>query len=156
MSEVIYSYAADQAIEEGYLTPLQELFPDEDLAVQQGFSVPVRFTPGVLALVEVPEKCPWQNTKGRTWDILHMAAHAIRRAAHSSCIEFQVALTTNRRPDKPFLQDFIAALDTTGQEPAIHIFRPDEDWPTWGLRAGFDSQPLAQTVVDLSHGGSHA
>lgn len=120
--EVIFSYTADQAVKDGYLTPTTDLVPDEDMAKQAGFTIPVRLTPGVHELVEVPKHMNHQDLKGRLWDLLFMAALAVKRSSDDTLAEFEVIF---QMPEATRTYKLWACLDMTSG-PAIHIMRPEE------------------------------
>lgn len=96
MDEVIYAYTRKQAIADGVLHDVSEL------AEEAGFRFPVAITAAVwAAYVAVPDACPWQDEKGRLWDILMMLRYAIRSNLDSSQLRFTVAVQNDERGPKP-------------------------------------------------------
>ena len=73
---VIHRYTRAQATADGVLVDVSEV------AKEAGFVVPAAVTRAVFALIEptAAETAVGQDLHGRLWDVLSMAAHAIRRA----------------------------------------------------------------------------
>ena len=114
--ELVYSYSADEAMEDGILVPV-----DPNLCKEAGYGWPVRMTQGVAALVTPTEaeQNEGQSVEGRLWDVLWMARTAILNAdRHEYIVPFEVMFG-----DK--VETLWACLDTTSR-PAIHIILPDE------------------------------
>ena len=114
--EVIYSYTAEQAMEDGILIEI-----DPQLRKEAGYYWPVRITQGVAALVTPTEeeKSQGQSQEGRLWDVLWMARVAINNADPCDYIvPFDVILGEKT-------VQLWACIDTTSG-PAIHIIRPEE------------------------------
>lgn len=83
-AEVLSTYTRAQAIEDGVLTPVEALVPDEpDFARSVGWKFPIAMTASVVALVRPTEReageCA-QDLKGRLWDVLSIGAWAARMA----------------------------------------------------------------------------
>ena len=111
----IYSYTAEQAVEDGVLMEV-----DKDLCKEAGYRWPVRITQGVASLVQpTEEESLGQSTEGRLWDMLFMARIAILNAdRHEHISPFEVILGEET-------VTLWACLDSTSG-PAIHIIKPDE------------------------------
>ena len=126
--EVIHSYTADQAVDDGFLAATTDLVPDEDLAKQAGFTIPVRLTPGVVELVS-NLSVPGQDLKGRLWDTLSLAARAVKAQRSTgdgfTLAAFKVLYRQWEAPNGLIEFDLWACLDMTSG-PAIHIMRPEE------------------------------
>lgn len=112
----LYSYAAQQAIEDGVLIEI-----NSEWSKEAGYRWPVRVTQGVSALA-VPtqqEQGQGQSFPGRMWDILWMAHVAISNVpARERIAPFDIALGKR-------IVRLWACLDATGG-PAIHIIMPEE------------------------------
>ena len=114
--ELIYSYTAEQALEDGILMEV-----DRDLCKEAGYRWPVRITQGVASLVQPTEEQErlGQSAEGRLWDMLFMARIAILNAdRHEHISLFDVILGEET-------VTLWACLDGTSG-PAIHIIKPDE------------------------------
>lgn len=132
--DVIHTYTADDAINDGLIVNTNTLVPEEDLARQAGFLFVVRITNGVLALVEVPDKLKSsQDLKGRLWDLLWMASLAFRKEkarakaeerAMESIVPFKCLFAMG--PDGNLVEHEIwCGFDFTAGE-AIHLYLPSE------------------------------
>lgn len=100
---VISSYSRAQAIEDGVLTPVEALVPDEqDFAKQAGWKVPIALTAAVVSLV-VPSDRERdelaQSVKGRLWDVL-MLAFLGSQTTDSDQIVFPVIFQFAGRSDR--------------------------------------------------------
>ncbi len=113
-AEIISTYTADQAIEDGTLV---EASPQ--IAQDAGFVWPVRVTPKVLDLATPRSKHSGQSIEGRLSDILWVLRIEIRKAGEDRMIVFRVKLGRA-------YQTLWAAIDTTSGAPAIHIMTPEE------------------------------
>ena len=112
----IYSYTAEQAVEDGVLMEV-----DRDLCKEAGYRWPIRITQGVASLVQPTEEeeSLGQSVEGRLWDMLFMARIAILNAdryEHISPFDVMFGEET---------VTLWACLDGTSG-PAIHIIKPDE------------------------------
>ena len=114
--ETIYSYTAEQALEDAVLVEV-----DAELSKEAGYRWPVRITQGVASRVtpsEVEER-QGQSIEGRLWDVLWMARIAIGNAdPHEHIAPFDVILGEET-------ERLWACIDTTSG-PAIHIIMPEE------------------------------
>lgn len=112
----IYSYTAEQAVEDGVLMEV-----DRNLCKEAGYRWPVRITQGVASLVEPTEEeeRQGQSVEGRLWDMLFMARIAILNAdRHETISPFEVIFGAET-------VTLWACLDGTSG-PAIHIILPHE------------------------------
>ena len=117
---LIYSYTAEDAINDGFLHDVSEM------AKEAGFKWPVRITAGVFDLVKPSDSAKQygQSFKGRLWDVLNMARLAVRRASPDETLTtFEVIFQDGPKIRKT--KELWAALDTTFG-PAIHIMLPSE------------------------------
>ncbi len=110
--EVISSYTAEQAVEDGILADVSEM------AKEAGFSIPVRITRTVYDLCTPTKSNKIQSFDGRLWDVLYMAMIAIRRATDESMTTFVVKIGRKNHT-------LWATLDHTSG-PAIHIMKPED------------------------------
>ena len=115
----IYSYTADDAMRDGILHDVTAL------AKQAGFTWTTRITIGVKQLVTPDEKVQkfGQSYTGRLWDVLIVAAVAIRTSADEGLAEFDVDFQDG--PGKLYTKKLWAAPDFTSGR-AIHILLPEE------------------------------
>ena len=110
---VIYSYTAEQAVEDGVLTDVSEM------GKEAGFTWPVRITEGVHALCTPPKSNKVHSFEGRLWDVLMLARWAIQRApAGDGMAVFTVKIGGRN-------ETLWAMVDGTSG-PAIHIITPSE------------------------------
>ena len=112
----IYSYTAEQAVEDGVLMPV-----DKDLCKEAGYRWSVRITQGVASLVQPTEEEErlGQSVEGRLWDMLFMARIAILNAdRHEHITPFDIIFGERT-------VTLWACLDGTSG-PAIHIILPHE------------------------------
>ena len=120
--EPIHTYSRADAIADGVLI-------DVSADVREaGFRFPVAVTAAVWdAYVEVPEGVLGQDIKGRLWDIVFMAAMAIRRSPEGGAVLLYELLVRNdnRRPRPVTLKLHIGPGDNF--EPVVTIMTPDED-----------------------------
>lgn len=127
---LVYSYTADEAVADGVLIDTEDVAPG--MAREAGHPLKVRLSAGLWSIINPEPMPPNQDMKGRLWDTLYMAAHAIRGAARrhdadadGGPIEFTVLYdpTGNGHP-KP-VKLWACADGTSG--PAVHLILP-EDW----------------------------
>lgn len=115
--EVIYSYTAEQAIEDGILVDVTEM-ANQIFQVGCDMSWKYRISINVHHAC-TPPKNSTQDYNGRLWDVLNLARHAIRKAERGSdLVEFTCKL--GRKNLKLW-----ACLDSTSGS-AIHIITPEE------------------------------
>jgi hypothetical protein len=110
--EVISTYTAEQAVEDGMLADVTML------AKEVGFKLPVRITSTVSDLCTPPESNKIQSYEGRLWDVLNLAKWAILRAKDDNFTKFTVKLGRKNH-------ELWAMLDFTSG-PAIHIMVPSD------------------------------
>ena len=115
--EVIYSYTAKQAVEDGVLVDVTET-ANQIFQVGCDMSWKYRISRSVHNAC-TPPKNSTQDYNGRLWDVLNVARNAIRNAEQGSdLVEFFCKL--GRKKFKLW-----ACLDSTSG-PAIHIITPEE------------------------------
>lgn len=111
--EIISSYTAEEAVEDGILVDVS------DTAKELGFVWPVRITQSVHDLCTPPKSNKIQSYNGRLWDVLWMCSLAIKKAKKGdSMVEF---LTRIGRKNETLW----ACLDGTSGM-AIHIMKPED------------------------------
>ena len=127
--EVIYSYTRAQAIEDGVLIDATAL------ACDAGFKWPVALTAAAwadgVAWSDADNKAQaYQDQSGRLWDVLFMAAYAIRTARNS---DIQMPFDLQRIPrdgrttkSQQLTLKLILGPGDDGQ-PVITIMLPGED-----------------------------
>lgn len=114
---VIYSYTAKQAEEDGILVDVTEM-ANQIFQVGCDMSWKYRISINVHQACTPPENST-QDYNGRLWDVLNVARNAIRNAEKgSSLVEFFCKL--GRKNFKLW-----ACLDSTSGS-AIHIITPEE------------------------------
>ena len=73
--DLVFQYTRKQAIEDGVLVDVSEI------AHEAGFKYPFAMTAEVWSLIEnIPERYSCEDVRGRLWDVLMMARHAIAKA----------------------------------------------------------------------------
>ena len=73
--DLISQYTRRQAIEDGVLVDVSEM------AREAGFKYPFAMTAEVWSLIQnIPERYSYEDVRGRLWDVLMMARHAIAKA----------------------------------------------------------------------------
>ncbi|MBA4406568.1 hypothetical protein C0389_04780 [bacterium] len=119
MDNVIFSYTAQEAMEDG------SLFDVSDIAKEAGFNYPVRITAGVKDLITPSQESAQlgQSYEGRLWDVLTIARIAIKNSKEDYFTSFEVIFQDGPKNKKK--QKMYAALDGTSG-PAIHIILPSE------------------------------
>ena len=122
--KIIYAYTRAQAIADGVQLDISTT------AQEAGIRFPVFITRTAFALyVTVPPDVTGQDEAGRTWDIVWMLRHAIRKAPPGQTrLPFALYVRNDNRA--PRLIKLIATcgpLDLDKPEPAITIHLPDED-----------------------------
>jgi len=120
-AEIIDSYTADDAIEDGYLTDVGAI------AKEAGFKIPVRITSGVFETVKPSKKAQeyGQDYEGRLWDLLYMCRLAVSKAGEDWFTSFSVLFQNGPGNRNRKTVKFFAAIDQTSG-PAIHIMLPEE------------------------------
>jgi len=112
--EVIPSYTAEEAVEDGVLVNVPEA-----LAKEAGFEWPVRITTGVHDLCTPPASNKVESYEGRLWDVLFLCFIAIKSHKNDDgLVTYRVKLGSS-------VETLWAAIDGTAG-PAIHIMKPDE------------------------------
>ena len=125
--ELIYAYTRAQAIEDGFLADVSEV------AREAGFNIPVALTHAVyekcVEWTEEDGKKAYQDKSGRLWDVIYMAADAIRRqrCSNKDMILYQLYVVPRggRKAKKTVLKLTIGGGDNA--EPVITIMLPEED-----------------------------
>nr|WTC14344.1 hypothetical protein OHA15_41660 [Streptomyces anthocyanicus] len=128
--EIIHAYTRARALADGVLVAA-----DADSAREAGFRVPVALTSavweGCVAWNEGDsERQVPQDERGRLWDVLTMARHAIRRSGGG---HGQVTVDLRRVPRDGRARQaqpvrLVCAIGPGDQgEPVITIMEPDED-----------------------------
>lgn len=119
MDDIIFSYTAQQAMEDGFL------FDVSDIAKEIGFTYSVRITIDVKDLVTPNQESAQlgQSYEGRLWDVLTLARIAIKNSKDDYITSFEVIFQDG--PNNKKKQKMYAALDGTSG-PAIHIMLPNE------------------------------
>ena len=112
-AEIISSYTADEAIEDGFLIDVSEM------ASEAGFKWPVRITQSVHKLCTPPKSNKIQSYDGRLWDVLWMAFIAVRRVKNDHMTTYKVKIGRK-------LHILWAVIDRTSRRPAIHIMLPED------------------------------
>jgi len=112
--DIIYSYTAEQAIEDGILADVTEM------GHEAGFSknFKVRVTRSVYDACIPPKSNKIESFDGRMWDVIWMAKNAV--ASNKSDRMCQFIVRIGRKNVSLF-----AVLDTTSG-PAIHIMFPED------------------------------
>jgi hypothetical protein len=120
-AEILYSYTRAEALADGTLV---------DVSIEGrevGITVPVALTSALFETIIAIPKDSGQDQRGRTHDVLFMAACAARRARDSSepRVEFKLLMTTqeNRLATLTLLVD-IGPGDLS--EPVITIGYPED------------------------------
>jgi hypothetical protein len=118
--EVVFRYSREQAIEDGVLIDAGVL------AYEAGFRYSVALTAAAWNLcVAVPASCPWQDERGRLWDVLNVLRVNARRRS-SSTVEFSVLVQNDQSgPQLITLQAVCGPGDDL--EPVITVMLPGED-----------------------------
>ncbi len=127
--EVVYSYSRAQALEDGVLIDVTET------AREAGFRWPVALTAGVWADcvawldIDSAKQTP-QDESGRLWDVVFMAAHAVRRQTSGGAeLLYELARVPRdgeaRQAVGTTLKLIVGPGD--GGEPIVTILLPDED-----------------------------
>jgi len=112
-AEIISSYTADEAIDDGYLIDVSEM------AKEAGFVWPVRITQSVHSLCTPPASNKIQSYEGRLWDVLFVGSMAVRRTAkRENMVTFKVRIGKKNHV-------LWACIDGTSG-PAIHIMLPED------------------------------
>ncbi len=127
--EPISTYSRAQAIEDGVLVDVTETSERKET----GLSCSVAMTRTAWTrYVEVPKAAPWQDQKGRLWDVLYMLAFALRRRRRESsdkALLFQFMATPNEgKKSVPVLSTLkaVCGLGDEG-ERTITVMLVDED-----------------------------
>jgi hypothetical protein len=113
-TDIIFSYTAEQAVEDGILVDVSEM------AKEVGFALPVRITQGVHQLCTPPKSNRVASYSGRLWDVLWMAMRImfLMQSRDDGFVEFRVRIGKKN-------ERLWATMDGTSG-PAVHIMRPEE------------------------------
>jgi hypothetical protein len=87
--EIISIYSREQALEDGVLVDVSKT------AKEAGFKFPVAVTSALWGLInDIPKSHSHQDTEGRLWDVLFMAAFNSRRGG-GSIMNYQIIMHHN-------------------------------------------------------------
>ena len=114
-TEIISTYTAKDAIEDGVLVDVSEM------GKEAGFKWPVRITRSVHELCIPPKSNKIQSYDGRLWDVLWMGFVTITKTKkydQTAILEYQVKIGRK-------LHTLWLAIDGTCG-PAIHIMLPED------------------------------
>lgn len=119
-TNIVFAYSRAQAIADGVLIDAGEM------AKEAGFRYSVALTAAAWQLcVAVPEACPWQDERGRLWDVLNVLRVSSRNKS-SSGIEFSLLVQNDDTgPKLVTLQALCGPGDDL--EPVITVMLPGED-----------------------------
>jgi hypothetical protein len=119
-TNIVFAYSRAQAIADGVLIDAGEM------AKEAGFRYSVALTAAAWQLcVAVPKACPWQDERGRLWDVLNVLRVSSRNKS-SSGIEFSLLVQNDDTgPKLVTLQALCGPGDDL--EPVITVMLPDED-----------------------------
>jgi hypothetical protein len=120
---IIYTYTRAHAVADGFQIDVSAT------AQEAGIRFPVFLTRAAYeAYVAVPPNVAGQDEAGRTWDILTLLRHAIRKS-QAGKTRLPVALyvrNDNRRPRLVKLIATCGALDIDDPQPAITVQMPED------------------------------
>jgi len=127
--DVIYSYTRAQAIDDGVLIDASEM------AREAGFTLPVALTAAVwadcVAWTDADNVCQaYQDESGRLWDVLFMAAYAVRSqtvAGQQLSFDLECIPHDGRSTQSQRLTLKLILGPGDHGEPVITILRPEED-----------------------------
>lgn len=121
--DIIHSYSRADAIRDGTLIDITKL------AHEAGFRFPVALTRAVWErCVKVPDGVAGQDEEGRTWDIAHLLAAAIRRGAGGQEVPFAVHVRNSNRRGVPAATPLVAVCGPGDDgEPVVTVMLPGED-----------------------------
>ena len=112
-AEIVSSYTADEAIDDGILVDVSEM------AREAGFVWPVRITQSVHELCTPPASNKIQSYDGRLWDVIFLLKMASKRTPKTErMVVFTVKIGKTN-------QTLWAVIDETSG-PAIHIMLPED------------------------------
>jgi len=119
-TNIVFAYSRAQAIADGVLIDTGEM------AKEAGFRYSVALTAAAWQLcVAVPKACPWQDERGRLWDVLNVLRVSSRNKS-SSGVEFSLLVQNDDTgPKLVTLQALCGPGDDL--EPVITVMLPDED-----------------------------
>lgn len=118
--KVIFAYSRQQALADGVLVDVSEM------ATEAGVHYPVALTRAVWErYVAVPDAVPWQDEKGRLWDILWMFRCQARGNAGSEA-HFELLVQNEPGEAAPVTLKAVCGPGDEG-EPVITIMLPEED-----------------------------
>lgn len=121
--EIIFAYTREQAIEDGVLIDVSAT------AKEAGIRFPTAVTSAVWgSYVAVPPAVPWQDEKGRLWDVLWMMRVGIQRAGRPAIdtLVYQLLVQNDEGPAKEVTLKAVCGPGDKG-EPVLTIMLPDED-----------------------------
>jgi hypothetical protein len=118
---VIFAFTRAQALEDGVLMEVSQM------AREAGFCVPVALTAAVWQeCVKVPDACPWQDERGRLWDVLTVLRWSANSAGDRQELKFFVAVQNDELGPREIELKAVCGPGDEG-EPVITILLPDED-----------------------------
>lgn len=117
-NDIVSSYTATQAIEDGLIIPTTDI--DPVMAKQAGFKWPVRITNNLYHTIK-PPKGSTQDLKGRLWDVLFLAYIAVKRSPDDETGPIEYHVKIGRKVERLWL-----CIDGTDGTPAIHIMHPED------------------------------
>lgn len=116
--EVIYSYTAEHAVEDGTLYPVPA-----DLASGAGFKVPVYLATGAYCEVKVPDGMDGeQDYTGRLWDVLCLVRGAFLAGDPNDRMRTGIKVIFRNAPGRDDLVTLWAVIDGAG----VTIMTPDD------------------------------
>lgn len=119
--EVIFAYSRKQALADGVLVDVSEM------ATEAGIRYPTAVTRAVWnGFVEVPEAVPWQDAKGRLWDILWMFRCRVAQGDCGEEVRFELIVQNVPGEPQPVTLKAVCGPGDEG-EPVITIMLPEED-----------------------------
>lgn len=124
MSNVVYAYTRENAIEDGVLVDVTET------AKEAGIRFPVALTAAVWAdAVDWQDKDGyWQDEAGRLWDVLYMAAYAMRTARQDGNeLIYNMMRVPKGKKRAVNVQYKLIVGPGDNMEPVITILLPRED-----------------------------
>ncbi|SRR6266511_280645 len=121
--DVIYAYTRAQALSDGVLIDVTET------AKEAGICYPTAVTCAVWQeYVRVPEKVPWQDERGRLWDVLWMLKMAVgllpKDRPHDVMLYRLCVQNDESEPKEVTLKAVCGPGDHF--EPVVTIMLPDE------------------------------
>lgn len=126
---IIHTYTREDALNDGALIDLNAL-PDADgLARDAGFRYPIAITAAAYAeTITPPEDQPGQDTIGRAWDVLTMAAIAAKAPGLDPTRKtFTIVRTTPTSGEPQPIELVMTCGPGDSPAPVLTIMLPTED-----------------------------